>query len=271
MSTEEEGISRTLTHCDVPGEYGNALSYRGLVVELLGLERPQRWHVLTEENRWWPTSYAHIGQALEAIDAQCGSAATPWYAQPWFAEADERGMLDRNEMLDVLRVTHRVEKLATALDEAVESGKVDTAAVAERVLGADDVWQGSKEGAAIGAEERAEQERMKKVRDVHAAAEDRLREKLKAIRRGDPIIGGAASDHIMQFFNYSHLPEGPVQECGRMFCKLADQVVDNVPRNPERTVALRKLLEAKDAAVRALIAKEDRPWEALAGAGEKKT
>jgi hypothetical protein len=28
-----------------------------------------------------------------------------------------------------------------------------------------------------------------------------------------------------------------------------------LPRNPERTVALRKLLEAKDAAVRALLAK----------------
>ena len=29
-----------------------------------------------------------------------------------------------------------------------------------------------------------------------------------------------------------------------------------LPRNPERTVALRKLLESKDAAVRALIAKD---------------
>lgn len=29
-----------------------------------------------------------------------------------------------------------------------------------------------------------------------------------------------------------------------------------VPRNPERTVALRKLLEAKDAAVRATLAKD---------------
>jgi hypothetical protein len=29
-----------------------------------------------------------------------------------------------------------------------------------------------------------------------------------------------------------------------------------LPRNPERTVALRKLLEAKDAAVRALLFKE---------------
>lgn len=39
------------------------------------------------------------------------------------------------------------------------------------------------------------------------------------------------------------------------FGDLAQQIVDNLPRNPERTVALRKLLEAKDAAVRAIVAK----------------
>jgi hypothetical protein len=39
------------------------------------------------------------------------------------------------------------------------------------------------------------------------------------------------------------------------FGVLAKQVVENLPRNPERTVALRKLLEAKDAAVRAVLFK----------------
>ena len=34
------------------------------------------------------------------------------------------------------------------------------------------------------------------------------------------------------------------------------QAVDTLPSNPERTVALRKLLEAKDCAVRALLFKE---------------
>jgi hypothetical protein len=37
---------------------------------------------------------------------------------------------------------------------------------------------------------------------------------------------------------------------------MARSLIDTIPRNPERTVALRKLLEAKDAAVRAFIAKE---------------
>lgn len=58
------------------------------------------------------------------------------------------------------------------------------------------------------------------------------------------------TDPIMQFFRYSHLPER-LQAVSRPFGELADQVVATLPRNPERTVALRKLLEAKDAAVRA--------------------
>lgn len=63
------------------------------------------------------------------------------------------------------------------------------------------------------------------------------------------------NEHIMQFFSYAHLPEH-MQKVSKPFGDLAQQIVDTVPRNPERTVALRKLLESKDAAVRALIAKE---------------
>jgi hypothetical protein len=61
-------------------------------------------------------------------------------------------------------------------------------------------------------------------------------------------------EHILQFFAYAHLPPA-MQEVSRPFGELADNIVMTVPRNPERTVALRKLLEAKDAAVRAFIAK----------------
>lgn len=57
---------------------------------------------------------------------------------------------------------------------------------------------------------------------------------------------------ILQFFDYEHLPLY-LQEVSRPFCILARDVVCTVPRNPERTVCLRKLLEAKDAAVRARI------------------
>lgn len=54
----------------------------------------------------------------------------------------------------------------------------------------------------------------------------------------------------MQFFSYEHLPEH-LASVSRPFALMAHEMVNTLPRNPERTVALRKLLEAKDAAVRA--------------------
>lgn len=59
---------------------------------------------------------------------------------------------------------------------------------------------------------------------------------------------------IIQFFAYDHLRED-LKTVSRSFGLLAGELVATLPRNPERTVALRKLLEAKDAAVRAKLAK----------------
>jgi hypothetical protein len=64
----------------------------------------------------------------------------------------------------------------------------------------------------------------------------------------------APAEHIHQFFAFAHLPPH-LQAVSKPFSDLADKIVCDVPRNPERTVALRKLLEAKDAAVRAVLAK----------------
>lgn len=61
-------------------------------------------------------------------------------------------------------------------------------------------------------------------------------------------------EHIVQFFAFAHLPPR-LQAISKPFADLADQIVATLPKNPERTVALRKLLESKDAAVRAAIAK----------------
>lgn len=55
-----------------------------------------------------------------------------------------------------------------------------------------------------------------------------------------------AQDAILRFFHYAHLPSRP-------FCELARLIINTTPRNAERTVALRKLLEAKAAAVRATL------------------
>lgn len=58
---------------------------------------------------------------------------------------------------------------------------------------------------------------------------------------------------ILQFFAYAHLPPH-LAAVSKPFCDLA-MAVANGPQNAETTVALRKLLEAKDAAVRAVVAK----------------
>lgn len=59
-------------------------------------------------------------------------------------------------------------------------------------------------------------------------------------------------EHIAQFFAYAHLPQH-LQAVSKPFADLAQGILE-LPRNPERTVALRKLLESKDAAVRAKLA-----------------
>lgn len=61
-----------------------------------------------------------------------------------------------------------------------------------------------------------------------------------------------AVEHVLKFFKYDHLPPN-MQEASKPFCDLAQQVAERRPESPETTVALRKLLEAKDAAVRALL------------------
>ena len=61
-------------------------------------------------------------------------------------------------------------------------------------------------------------------------------------------------DPILQFFAFEHLPPH-LRLVSERFAILATDIVDTLPRNPERTVALRKLLEAKDAAVRARLFK----------------
>lgn len=67
-----------------------------------------------------------------------------------------------------------------------------------------------------------------------------------------------STDRMMQFFAYSHLP-AHLQEISKPFGDLAQQIVDTLPSNPERTAGLRKLLEAKDCIVRAKLYKEPTP------------
>lgn len=59
---------------------------------------------------------------------------------------------------------------------------------------------------------------------------------------------------VVQWFAFDHLGDGPPYETSRRFAHLAFDLLNTLPDSPELTVALRKLLEGKDAAVRATIA-----------------
>ena len=58
----------------------------------------------------------------------------------------------------------------------------------------------------------------------------------------------------IQFFSYKHLPDN-LQKVSKPFCKLAEEIEETLPNNPEKSTALRKLMEAKDCAVRAVLFK----------------
>ena len=62
-------------------------------------------------------------------------------------------------------------------------------------------------------------------------------------------------DPMLRFFRWQHLPPH-LQVVSRPFGELAEQLVANLTPCAERTVALRKLLESKDAAVRAALPPE---------------
>ena len=57
-------------------------------------------------------------------------------------------------------------------------------------------------------------------------------------------------ERMMKWFEFGHLPEH-LQAVSSHFWDVACSLCATVDPGPERTVALRKLLEAKDAAVRA--------------------
>lgn len=57
---------------------------------------------------------------------------------------------------------------------------------------------------------------------------------------------------ILKFFAWTHLPP-MLQNVSAPFGRLALDIAGTLPPNAEREVALRKLLESKDAAVRAAL------------------
>jgi len=67
--------------------------------------------------------------------------------------------------------------------------------------------------------------------------------------------------YLRQFFESKHLPEH-LRVLSEGFNSLAKRMDEELPNNPEKSTAFRKLLEAKDCAVRALIFKSEVTSEA---------
>lgn len=63
------------------------------------------------------------------------------------------------------------------------------------------------------------------------------------------------AEPMLQFFNYEHLPDY-LRAVSQPFHEMALRIVQNLPANAERYQTLRKLLEAKDCAVRSVIYQE---------------
>ena len=76
-----------------------------------------------------------------------------------------------------------------------------------------------------------------------AAARGPLTETLELLAQAEPIV---------QHFRFSHL-RAELLPVSAPFAALAVGLLETVPRNAERSTALRKLLEAKDCAVRAVL------------------
>lgn len=58
---------------------------------------------------------------------------------------------------------------------------------------------------------------------------------------------------ILRYFKYEHLQNEKLREVSKPFCDLATEMAATLPSNAETSTALRRLLEAKDCAVRAAL------------------
>lgn len=58
---------------------------------------------------------------------------------------------------------------------------------------------------------------------------------------------------ILRYFEFAHLRDGPLRDTSSMFHELAVELDSSLPDGAEKSTALRKLLESKDAAVRAAL------------------
>ena len=64
-----------------------------------------------------------------------------------------------------------------------------------------------------------------------------------------------AIEEKLSWLEYGHLPPH-LQETSKLFHDLAHKLADSIPSSPQLTIALQRIIDAKDAAVRASIPKK---------------
>lgn len=81
----------------------------------------------------------------------------------------------------------------------------------------------------------------------------------RSLKAADPRAAETAGpepiEPLLGYFAYTHLREDLHPVC-HAFAELARDIAAILPKNPERTSCLRKLVKAKDAGVRAVLAGE---------------
>ncbi len=64
-------------------------------------------------------------------------------------------------------------------------------------------------------------------------------------------------NRMMRWFAFGHLRDGKMQDVSRKFTELAEWLDENVAEGAEKTAGMRKLVEAKDCFVRAVIEEQE--------------
>lgn len=105
---------------------------------------------------------------------------------------------------------------------------------------------GERVGEAFGA---TKADVLKTLEERHPDA-DEIR--LRTLNDAADASRDTPAEPMEKFFAFAHLPPH-LRAVSQPFGELAAHLIKTLPRNPERTVALRKLLEAKDCAVRAVL------------------
>lgn len=88
------------------------------------------------------------------------------------------------------------------------------------------------------------------MREIEATTEEELKTLVDEL---EALITKHPEEQIIKFFRFDHLKNMGLKFMSASYAEMAYGILGTIPRSAERTVALRKLLESKDAAVRACL------------------